>query len=336
MVKKVLFLMLLTVALLGHAQTVDDKNQLACEAKQLLVSWLDAKGNQQEALMKLSIMHNRGELANLPCKKKIFDILIKNSDDELFLHQSILFLSKFDLDNAILLRCKHNIHSRECPEKELIASLSYLSEKDLMEYNGFFEGKNYLTIDNSIKRLFYNTSIVKEKRDLFLSQALMELAKPAEMKEATLMKYDAPLDNNHDLLYNQLLKEAKYVPIYINTHKKDFMTPTLPLVLLYLLGEIHSSESFELLLDNYLMEANFRSAITLACCTGSLQLDALFNALINNGMLNQYLKDILINIPGNYWDEMTKRSPEEQLLFYKNNYEDILLKAIQRAKPIRG
>lgn len=137
--------------------------------------------------------------------------------------------------------------------------------------------------------------------------------------------------------YAELLKEAaEHLPSFVNRHRERYMRPTLPLVLLYLLGESASFSSFDLLLENYLSQQNIRSAITLACCTGLSQVETLFRVLHEHKLLDDFLKSILTTIPGGHWDTVRKLSFEDRLFFYKTHYEAILTNVRLRAKPILG
>ena len=122
----------------------------------------------------------------------------------------------------------------------------------------------------------------------------------------------------------------------MNRHRERYMRPSIPLVLLYLLGESASFSSFDILLENYVNMQDFRSAITLACCTGSLQVETLFSVLQNHKLIDVFLESLFTNIAGGFWEKVKNQSFEEKLLFYKIHYEDILIRTRQRAKPIQG
>ena len=168
--------------------------------------------------------------------------------------------------------------------------------------------------------------LIKEQRDNYLKKAILGLT----------IKRPSSLHDSPDSKYQFLLKESDDIPDFINRNKCLFMKPTLSLEVLYLLGEIHSFESFGILLENYIIEPNFRSAITLTCCTDISKVEILFNKLNSHGLLDTFLKVVFTNIPGNYWSKISSLSFEQKVLFYKTNFDTILIQARERAKPIQG
>ncbi len=169
------------------------------------------------------------------------------------------------------------------------------------------------------------------RRDKRFFDLLQPENKKTASKFAAPFKFAAP-DPNYQLLLN----EAEYIPDFVNRHKKALMTPTLSLKLLQLLGEIHSSDSFDVLLENYLLEQNFRSAISLASCTGKHQIQTLFKALDSKNLLDGFLKEVLGNIGGDFWNTIKDMPFEERMAFFQKHYEEIMIHAWQRSKPIRG
>ena len=239
--------------------------------KKLVATWLDVGDKQKGALVELSIMRNRGELKDLPLKKDIFESLITNSKNIFFLYDSIAFLASFSKDDELLRHCKLNITHKVRTQNILIASLTYVSVYDEQAFEQYFSKKEYLQIQEEIRTLFAWHPVMMQKRDQFLIDALLRKPKmePISSKEH-VRKIIA---DDSDPVYLLLLKEEAFITDFVNRNKKLLMTPTLPLQLQELLGEIHSFESFDILLENYLQEQNFRSAITLASCIGSLQIE---------------------------------------------------------------
>jgi hypothetical protein len=314
-----------------NAQDIEHAKKLESEAQALVVSWLASQGEQEESLEKLNAMFNRGELIDLPDKKNIFDSLLKNSPDNYFLYQSIRFLSKFNKDEGILQECDHDLNSKNYDDKAVIAALTYRLTHDLSAFNRFFADKDFSDIDDFFKEIFKDTLVIEQKRNDFLEENLRKMLDGKKMSASGSFTADAP-----NQYYQVLQKNREYIPELINRHKKQFMTPSLPLEILYLLGECHSFESFDILLENYLIDPNFRSAISLAACTGRLQVKTLFTTLESKNLLNGFLKDILENIPGNHWNKIQNLPFSEKLDFFEKNYEEISMKVRRRAKPILG
>ena len=168
------------------------------------------------------------------------------------------------------------------------------------------------------------------RRDKRIYDLLLTNRKITSIKD---IRFDAP-DPNYQLLLN----EAEYIPDFVNRHKKALMTPALSLKLLQLLGEIHSSDSFDVLLENYLLEQNFRSAISLASCTGKDQIQTLFKALDSKKLLDGFLKEVLgnSNIHGDFWNTIKDMPFAERMAFFQEHYEEIMIRLWQRAKPLMG
>lgn len=314
-----------------YAQEEKHTKELESKAKELVVSWLTPQSKQKESLVKLNIMFNRGELIDLPQKKDIFIILLKNSPNNYFLYQSVLFLSKFKKDDDILQKCNNYLNSKNNDNKVVIASLTYTLEHDISAFNLFFTDKEFLDIDNFLRTIFAKATIIVQKRNDFLEETLKKLLDGKEKLNIKNFTTDVP-----NQYYQELQKNLEYIPELINRHKKYCMKPSLLLNILYLLGEAHSFESFDILLENYLIDPSFRSAISLAACTGSLQVKTLFTTLKSKNLLDKFFEDILKNIPGNHWDKIQNLPFSEKLDFYENNYEQLLIKIRQRAKPIWG
>lgn len=210
----------------------------------------------------------------------------------------------------------------------MIAALTYVSAFDRESFESFFKDVDYQDIDQVHKELFATMPIIQEKRDIFLKEALEKLC-------ARVYDGNQKMDGESEM-HKALIKESQFVPGFINRNVRSYMNPAFPLEILYLLGEIHSSDSFDVLLENYMIDSNFRSAITLAACTGSLQLTQLFDALQSNGLLDTFFNQVFGNLQGNFLEDIRNLSPEEKINYYHTHYEQIMLMVHGRAKPILG
>ena len=309
-------------------------SEVSDEVKRRMLMWLSSGSNQNKGLVELSIMHNQGILIDLPKKKEIFDILLIRSRHEYFLFDSITFLSKFPCDMTIVKQCRCTLVSKNPSRRSLLASLAYLRQYDNQLFSDYIKKNNYVSLDDVLKDMLPGDKDVVRCRDKYIETTL----------EGLLNQKDAIMDNVREYTFDQsnskyieLVKEAsEYLPSFVNRHRERYMRPSIPLVLLYLLIESASFSSFDILLENYVNMRDFRSAITLACCTGSLQVETLFSVSRKHKLTDVFLESLFTNIAGVFWGKVKNQSFEEKLLFYKSNYEDILIKSRQRAKPIQG
>ena len=91
------------------------------DVRQLVVYWLDAGGTgdrQMAALVKLSILRNRGMLRNLPRKKEIFEILSRNSGNARFLYESARVLASMGKDEGLLRQCEATLRSGKAGRRD--------------------------------------------------------------------------------------------------------------------------------------------------------------------------------------------------------------------------
>ena len=84
------------------------------------------------------------------------------------------------------------------------------------------------------------------------------------------------------------------------------------------------------------MEPNYRSAMTLACCIGSLQVEKLFRTLESEHLLDAFLRETLGNTPEDFWIKIKDLPLEEKKDFFLKNYQRILILVRERAKNNRG
>jgi len=134
-----------------------------------------------------------------------------------------------------------------------------------------------------------------------------------------------------DPAYENLKKNySLYIPDYINRNREKYMKPGLPLPLEYLLGEIASTESFGILLDNYMLNPNLRTATSLAACTGRADITMLFRALSKNDLLDEFLKTLLPD----EWEKIKSQNLEQKENHYSGNYSRIRNSARKKALPI--
>lgn len=77
---------------------------------------------------------------------------------------------------------------------------------------------------------------------------------------------------------------------------------------------------------------DYRSAVSLGNCTGSLNVELLFQKLQQHKLLDKYLEDIL----GNNWSRIKALSLHDKLKYYLNNFKTIKIKLKKHTQPTLG
>ncbi|MDZ7618415.1 MAG: hypothetical protein U1E05_15530 [Patescibacteria group bacterium] len=204
------------------------------------------------------------------------------------------------------------------------------------------------TLKGELAQLPRESSDVADKRFRgFLERVLGDLARARTMKQATTptpMDIDATLDKYLSWVASKeiadqpnpfrepLLKEGSAVSAYIAANKDRFARPQVPVKLVWLVGEIGSSACFDMLLDEYQERPNYRTAVSLAACTGSLQIEQLVNSL-KDGKLQGFLKHILSQ---EAYNTLTDASSEQIVEYWRKHFTEIRNRCIQLSRPQLG
>jgi hypothetical protein len=308
---------------------VADVNESFFDEEAIRTALIDFTGNsdtdRRRALIVLVSAFNHENIKDVPLKQAMFVALLKKTKSAPLLYDSVTFLARLPEAKEVTEMARSLITSTKASEKEKTASLIYLVEYDRKAFATFFHNKRYLEIEKSVRTIFSMISELQELRDVFFKELISKMLHHKSIP----FVMDAPC-----VEAQMILSEKKFFPDYINREKSEYMTSNLPLEIIWLLGEIGCFDSFEILLENYLSSTKcFRSANSLAACTGSRQVSNLFSVLNEKNALQQYLELVL---KPDDWDNVKTMQPVQQEQYWLKHYERLRSFFLERAKPQQG
>jgi hypothetical protein len=228
-------------------------------------------------IMELERRINTRTITDIDDKYDIYN-KIKQCGDNLIIYKFVYLLSKLPTDNKILSTAKRDLKSHEI--SHFIAGYAYLIRKDEKYLTENCKFDNYENIDPLIRYIFLSTAPIIRSREQWIKVNIENYLtwNPRESKT-----FIVDQGNPYRL---KLLQECNHVAEYIVSRNKEYIDPVLPHDLIWLLGEIGDSCSFELLLDAHCYKPDYRTAISLGACVGSLQLEKMFTKSVVCNFLN--------------------------------------------------
>jgi hypothetical protein len=307
----------------GAVESVQSEQALDVD----LIKKLDSKERKvvNEYIAELDRQINKGTVTDIKDKYKIYSKIKSNKNDAAIIYKTVSLLSRVPLDNSILSSAKDDLKSTD--SSRFIAGYTYLFGKDekyLVDNCKFYE---YEKIDPFVKSMFAGTIPVVQSREIWLEKTIDRYLKWQPNKSGKKLIMDE--GNPYRI---ELLKEHNFVAEYIVQHAEKYANPVLDHSLIWLLGEIGSPCATELLLAAHCAKPDYRTAISLGACAGSLQLELLVEKLDDNSK-KIYLESILT--PEEY-QNIKDHSKKEIKDYLIENWEKLKKRCKLRSIPQLG
>ena len=132
--------------------------------------------------------------------------------------------------------------------------------------------------------------------------------------------------------HKMLLAERDDVVVRIISNPQIYADPVLSLDLTCLLGEIGDSKAFDLLLEGHCYAPDIRTSISLGACVDLLQVGSMFNAFDANAK-TIFLESVLTS---EEYEKIEKYSNDELIQYWKEHWQDLKQRCMERSVPILG
>ncbi len=282
-----------------------------------------SRAERNRGILWLATHINRGDLKNLEDKAALF-AKASTSTDIAFAYKLATVLAMLPKDLNIVIEAREALKGTKQPK--LIAAIAYLERHEPKAVEEYFKNKEYSALSESIKQVLAGSLYVVALKEQYIAATLGKYLAwtPGPPSKAILDKPNP--------FHGVLLEERRHVVAYVMKNKERFSRPKMDLGMVWLLGEIGDSRSFELLLSEYRSRPNYRTAVSLAACTGSLQIDPLLKSL-SNEELAVFMKEILGPEGFSTIKGFTRQKISE---YWKGHFAEIHKRCVQRSIPQLG
>jgi hypothetical protein len=301
----------------SHKPIGDLSNYSTVELSKLLLS-----GDRKQVLFassEIDVRLNRGEIKNIGKKYEIY-LSSKKSKDIFVIARMAEILARMPLDSNIELAAKKDLNSQDV--NNFIGGYKYMVKFDEKFADAQVKYTSYKDIPILIRQFLYNAKPIVKLRNQWINETLKKF-----------LTWQSSGTRDEPNPYRKiLLEESHYVIDYVLVNPSEYGVQPIPLGLIYLLGEIGDTRTFELLLQAYHHDANFRTAISLGACVGPLCLESMFNGF------KKKEKEIFIEsiLTSEEYDKLKTYSNEELIKYWKEHWYELKQKCMQRSVPILG
>jgi hypothetical protein len=302
----------------------EEESSLDPELEKLVSLNLSVREAKLEELFKAK--KESGDNYDIDHKYELFRKIIQIESAN-YVFRSVYFLSLLPEDPLILNFTKSHL-TDDVNSNILIGSLTYLEKHRPRIFEEYFKSKGYENIkDTYIGKIFASSDTIYKIRQEYYEELINKYIASLSIKPAD-MTFD-----QQDLLRKEIINEdGKIVPTIISRYNKSINT-TIPLQIIWILGEIGNPEAFDILLEEYLARPTERTGISLGSCLRSLSYKKLFKSTFKN---EQELRKLLMFIYGKKWNEVEHLSIEEIESNLFNNLQNIIDSCKNRSVPIHG
>jgi hypothetical protein len=208
----------------------------------------------------------------------------------------------------------------------LMASLTYLAKQRPDVFEGYFNGKKYESLDDTLKQAFATNPVVMSLRDEYykgLISAYLQW-KPQS----------GQADQGNPYRLKMLQVGARLTWIIASMYADP--DAALPLPLIWIMGEIGETGgetvAFDLLLREYLARPTMRTAVSLGSCLGSLSMKRLFEAPFTPDTTRELLQYIY----GEKWESVETLDLAQLKSHLSQNLDTIRADCKRRSVPELG
>lgn len=311
----------IAVLLLCHARSLAQGKNSDYEAdgEKLFSEQPPVREKTLSVLMKAQKADQGFDLKN---KEDIFRRVISLGQPN-YAYRACHFLAKLPEDRAVTRLAESVVDKKNQDITELVGVLAYLEIRRPQVFLAFFEKRTYLEIKDSMLMLFASSDIVCRKKEDYHRQVLKEYLNwnPDKYQRDTPNPYRQKLlDEGHAI-----------VPMLVKIYSEGDVQ--LPLSIIWILGEIGSTDAFDLLLKEYLARPAERTAISLGSCLGSLSSKRLFEGTFKD---ESELRRLLMFIYGRKWQEVKESETKDIADHMIKRLQDIRQNCKERSCPILG
>lgn len=274
---------------------------------------------RNRAILRLFTYANRGYLPDLDNKASLFAHACTSTDVS-FAYKLSCLLARLPKDRQIVSEAEKMLDGKA--PSQVIAAIAYLERYSPVSVERYFRGKEYSGLPSPIRGLFHDNPHLVRLRDAYIAETLEKYLNWPQPKEA-----DQP-----NPFRDALLKDASDVSSYIAANKDQFTRPEIPLRLLWLLGEIGNPVCFDMLMQEYRTRPDYRRAVSLAACTGSLQIEQLVKSLTSEN-LHVFLRHILSQ---ETYDTIKDFNKQQIVEYWRTHFGEIRNRCIQLSQPQLG
>ncbi|MGB3087901.1 MAG: hypothetical protein WBC53_09290 [Phycisphaerae bacterium] len=208
-------------------------------------------------------------------------------------------------------------------QSQIVAAIAYLERHSPASVEGYLKGKEYDSIPASVRAFFGANPMLMQIREVYIGKMLDSYLAWAPPQG----RPDQP-----NPFREALLVERGGVVAYVAKNRDRLSQPKMNIGLIWLLGEIGDSACFEILAQEYRLHPGYRTAVSLAACTGSLQISKLLESLTDD-QLQVFLKHILT--PEAYGQ--IKGFNRNQIRdYWIQHFGEIRQRCVQRSQPQFG
>ncbi len=209
------------------------------------------------------LRHEQVKLASpleLSNKYAIFLSLL-HVDQPGFAYRASHFLGQLPEDSNIVER-SHAILHKVATTNEMLCALAYLENARPQEFTAYFAEKTYTNVPTFIARTFASSEPLRRLIDKYHLDLI-----------ANYLAWKPSLTGSgiENPFRQDILRESASISHAILGVCNGLNTNRLSRRLILIMGEIGSSDFFDVLLREYRMLPNDRTAISIASCIGSLQ-----------------------------------------------------------------
>ncbi|MGB2780187.1 MAG: hypothetical protein WBD63_01755 [Phycisphaerae bacterium] len=286
---------------------------------------------------------NHGDLKDLKDKVSLFK-QASTSTDARFAYKLSSLLARFPKDPAVMTEAEKALENSTKTEKtpqapgqggeslespygkeqsQIVAAITYLERYSPASVEGYLQGKEYSDIPASVKAFFGNNPNLVQIQEAYIEKTLNGYL-------AWVPPQGRPDQPNP--FREALLVEHGGVVAYVAKNKDRLSQPQMNIGLIWLLGAIGDSACFDMLAQEYRSHPGYRAAVSLAACTGSLQIKELLESLADEQM-HALLKHILA--PEAY-DVIKGLSRPKILDYWKEHFADIRQRCMRLSRPQLG
>ncbi len=266
----------------GLGRVAADGPEPGCDRLALELVSPDVKA-REAALAELNRVRRRskGEF-DLEHKLLLFKQIVA-LDSPNYAYRATCFLAKLPVDDEVLTLAKRAVADEKCGLSLLIGSLAYAEGHAPEEFGSFFRSRKYEEHDKAVLALFAASEAVQEIRhahfgslvDSYLTWQPGDVADTENpFRPAILRAGNSIVPELHAALSTCGQNRGSAIKV------------------VWILGEIGSPESFDLLLTEYLAAPSHRVGISLGACLGSLNVERLFAEIDDTRVLKQLLSDV--------------------------------------------
>ncbi|MDD2744465.1 MAG: hypothetical protein PHV02_19565 [Rhodocyclaceae bacterium] len=263
---------------------------------------------------------NRLDIEN---KKKVIEKVVCIQSPS-YVYRVSHFLAGLPVDQEMISWSESALNRDRVGVFELIGALAYLEEQKPNAFEAYFRSHSIETIDPIICRSFASSQIVITLRDQKLNKLIDNYLQWRPTKERA---------DDSNPYRKELVAEGDEVARLIVERFGKVDSP-LPLSLIWLLGEIGSPCTFDLLLKEYARNPTVRTAISLGSCLGSLHLAKFFEVFPSD---DSKTRELLAAICGDkLWTGISKSPLPKVREYMLSHLQEIRTSCKARSVPQAG